>query len=99
LGIPSSGCIFKNVPNTEELKKLFPKFVEADFVPGGFIIDKAGLKGLSNGDIEVSEKHAAWMINKGHGTSSQVKNLISEVKDRVADKFGVNLQEEVFFLE
>lgn len=99
LGIPSSGCIFQNVPNTDELKKLFPNFSDEKFVPGGFIIDQAGLKGLSNGDIEVSEKHAAWMINKGHGTSSQVKSLISEVKERVKDKFGINLEEEVFFLE
>lgn len=99
LGIPSSGCIFQNVPNNEELKQLFPRFADSEHVPGGFIIDQAGLKGLNHGDIEVSEKHAAWMINKGNGTSDQVKGLIAEVKARVADKFGIKLQEEVFFLE
>lgn len=99
LGLHSSGCIFQNVPNDDKLKQLFPQFAEASHVPGGFIIDQAGLKGLSYGDIEVSEKHAAWMINKGNGTADQVKNLIDEVKARVADKFGVELHEEVFFLK
>jgi UDP-N-acetylmuramate dehydrogenase len=99
LGLASSGCIFQNVPNNPQLQQLFPQFADKDFVPGGFIIDQAGLKKLQNGDIEVSEKHAAWMINKGQGTASQVKNLIEEVKQKVANKFGVNLQEEVFFLE
>lgn len=99
LGIPSSGCIFQNVPNTPELQELFPQFAEATHVPGGFIIDQAGLKGMSEGDISVSEKHAAWMINQGQGTATQVKTLISRVKKAVADKFGIQLQEEVFFLE
>jgi UDP-N-acetylmuramate dehydrogenase len=98
LGLPSSGCIFQNTPNTPKLKQLFPQFAERTHVPGGFLIDQAGLKGERIGDVEVSEKHAAFMINKGQGTEGQLRQLVSLVKQRVKDAFGVELHEEVFYL-
>lgn len=98
LGEPSSGCIFQNVPNTPELKERFPQFAERAQVPAGFLIDQAGLKGERVGDVEVSHKHAAFMVNKGRGTARDLKQLISLVKERVLEKFGVHLQEEVFYL-
>lgn len=98
LGLPSSGCIFQNVPNTAALRTLFPQFAEKAHVPGGFLIDQAGLKLAREGDIEVSQKHAAFFVNKGHGTAAQVTALINKVKRTVREKFGVELQEEVFWL-
>lgn len=98
LGMPSSGCIFQNTPNTEHLKELFPQFQDREFVPSGFIIDQAGLKGEKIGGIEVSEKHAAFFINTGDGTAEELQQLISKVKRSVYEKFGVELQEEVFYL-
>lgn len=98
LGMPSSGCIFQNTPNTPELKKLFPQFSEKAFVPGGFLIDQAGLKGLREGDLEVSEKHAAFMVNHGQGTAADLERLIAKVKAAVKAKFGVELHEEVFYI-
>jgi UDP-N-acetylmuramate dehydrogenase len=98
LGLPSSGCIFQNTPNTPELKQLFPQFADRTHVSGGFLIDQAGLKGERIGDVEVSDKHAAFMINKGHGTAAELKQLVARVKQGVRDKFGVELQEEVFYL-
>jgi UDP-N-acetylmuramate dehydrogenase len=99
LGEPSSGCVFQNVPNTEHLRQLFPQFADRTHVPGGFLIDQAGLKGVREGDIEVSQKHAAFMVNKGQGTSADLKKLISKVKGSVKQQFGVDLQEEVFYLQ
>jgi UDP-N-acetylmuramate dehydrogenase len=98
LGKASSGCIFQNTPNTPALQKLFPQFADKPFVPGGFLIDQAGLKGMRVGDIEVSEKHAAWLINHGAGTQKEVRTAIEQIKTTVRDKFGVELQEEVFYL-
>ena len=98
LGMPSSGCIFQNVPNNSYLKELFSQFSDKDFVPGGFLIDQAGLKGEKEGDVEVSEKHAAFFVNNGDGTSHDLRKLISKVKRRVKEKFGVELEEEVFHL-
>lgn len=99
LGHPSSGCIFKNTPNTPQLKKLFPQYRNRDYMPTGFLIDQAGLKGIKVGDIEVSNKHAAFFINRGQGTAQDLKKLINLVKKTVQDKFGVELEEEVFYLE
>ncbi len=98
LGEPSSGCIFQNVPNTPELRARFPQFAERSHVPGGFLIDQAGLKGHRHGDIEVSHKHAAFFVNKGHGTAKDVLDLIHLVKDQVKNQFQVELREEVFVL-
>jgi UDP-N-acetylmuramate dehydrogenase len=98
LGMPSSGCIFQNVPNDPNLQKLFPQFAERSHVPGGFLIDQAGLKGERVGDVEVSQKHAAFFVNHGTGTSEQVEELVTKVKQRVKAKYGVELHEEVFYL-
>lgn len=98
LGEPSSGCIFQNAPITPELKKQFPQFADKKFISGGFLIDQAGMKGETEGDIEVSRKHAAFFINKGYGTAADVKKLINRVKAKVKSQFGVELQEEVFYL-
>lgn len=98
LGMPSSGCIFQNVPNTPHLQELFPKFAERSHVPGGFLIDQAGMKGERIGDIEVSQKHAAFFVNHGNGTSKQVEELVEKVKASVKAQFGVELHEEVFYL-
>lgn len=99
LGLPSSGCIFQNVPNNPKLKKLFPEFADRQYISGGFLIDQAGLKGTKQGDIEVSHKHAAFFVNHGKGTAKDVGKLVQIVKDRVFKKFGINLKEEVFYLK
>ncbi len=98
LGIPSSGCIFQNCPTDENLRKMFPDFAETTFVPAGYIIDQAGLKGTKQGGISVSTKHAAWFVNDGTGTSEDVKKLLEVVKTAVHKQFGVTLHEEVFYL-
>lgn len=98
LGLPSSGCIFQNVPNTPELKQRFPQFAQQTHISAGFLIDQAGLKKTRVGQIEVSDKHAAFMINLGGGTSAQTQQLIDLVKAAVKKQLGVELQEEVFYL-
>lgn len=98
LGLPSSGCIFKNTPNSPHLKELFPEFKDQRFVSTGFLIDRAGLKGIRVGGVEVSTKHAAFFINTGNGTAADLKKLIELVKSRVKSKFDVKLKEEVFYL-
>lgn len=99
LGEPSSGCYFRNSPNTPILKARFAQYAERRECPSAFLIDQAGLKGAKVGDIEVSQKHAAFFVNKGFGTSDQVRELAQIVKDKVYKEFGVELKEEVFFLE
>lgn len=103
LNYPSSGCVFQNPPNTAELKKLFPQFANQAFIPAGFLIDQAGLKGKQIGQIAVSEQHAAFLINLAKGQDDQasaqnVKLLIDLIKSTVKSKFAINLKEEIFYL-
>lgn len=64
----------------------------------GKLIMDAGLRGFSVGDAQVSEKHCGFVINKGNATAADVWELIAEVRKRVKDQFGVELQPEVRFL-
>ncbi len=98
LGIPSSGCMFRNPSNTPSLQKKFPEHADRQFIPAGFLIEQAGLKGKRIGNIEVSQKHAAWLINTGDGTSADVRALVQLIKNRIHSLYGVELHEEVFFL-
>jgi len=98
LGMPSSGCTFQNTPNTAHLKALFPQFAERSHLPAGFLIEQAGLKGARVGDIQISEKHAAFFINLGQGSANDVAALVEKVKTTVAHQFKVELREEVFYL-
>jgi len=61
----------------------------------GALIEQAGLKGLSVGGAQVSEKHAGFIINTGDATAADILCLISKVQAAVLDRFGVQLETEV----
>ena len=59
------------------------------------LVDEAGCRGLELGGAKVSEKHTNFLINTGDATSSDIENLGEEVRRRVAEKTGVNLEWEI----
>lgn len=61
----------------------------------GKLIEDAGLRGFTLGGAQVSEKHCGFVVNKGHATAAEIKALIEEVKARVKEKSGVELEMEV----
>ncbi len=75
----SSGSVFKNPPES----------------PAGMLIEQAGLKGFTIGGAKVSEVHANYIINMGNASTSDITDLISMIKRRVWEKFGIDLIEEV----
>lgn len=75
----TAGCIFKN-PST--------------WMPAGALIDKLGLKGFAIGDVQVSEKHANYFINRGNATLENVRSLIAEIREKAAAQ-GFDLDTEV----
>ena len=77
----SAGCIFKNPPGIDE--------------SAAGLIDKCGLKGLRIGGAAVSEIHANFIINTGKASASDVTELMSAVKTKVNDRFGVELVPEI----
>ena len=61
----------------------------------GRLIEDAGLKGVSVGAAQVSEKHAGFLINRGGATCDDMLRLIELVQQRVREQFGVQLECEV----
>ena len=64
----------------------------------GTLIDQCGLKGLTVGGAQVSEKHAGFVINRGGATAADVRELIRQVQARVWEEKGVRLEPEVCIL-
>ena len=65
----------------------------------GTLIQETGLKGLTVGGAQVSEKHAGFVINIGGATCQDVRALIKEVQEKVQQAHGVMLEPEVKFIE
>ena len=76
---PSAGSTFKRPPGYF----------------AGTLIDETGLKGLSIGGAQVSEKHAGFIINRGGATAEDILALIAEVQRRVFEARGIKLIPEV----
>ncbi len=91
-GIASSGCFFRNISSKEKEKMNLPT------TSAGYLIDKAGLKNYSVGEFFVSPIHANFIINKGKGKREDLIKLLSIIKNRVKEKFGVELKEEVIVI-
>jgi UDP-N-acetylmuramate dehydrogenase len=59
------------------------------------LIDKAGCRGLSLGDAEVSTMHCNFLINRGQATAADLEALGEEVRRRVLETSGVALEWEI----
>ena len=79
LDYPNAGSVFRNPPGYS----------------AGWLIEEAGAKGLREGDAQVSEKHANFIVNLGNATAKDVIILISKVQDIVDRKFGIKLEKEI----
>ena len=61
----------------------------------GKLVSDCGLKGMSVGGAQVSEKHAGFIVNSGGATSRDILDLVQLVKKTVFEKTGVLLEEEI----
>ncbi len=59
------------------------------------LVDEAGCRGYAVGGAQVSEKHTNFLINTGDATSADIEALGEEVRRRVKNKSGVDLQWEI----
>ena len=82
LDLPSAGSTFKRPEG---------------YFAGKLIMD-AGLRGFTVGGAQVSEKHCGFVVNRGNATAAAVWKLICEVKRRVKEMTGVELEPEVKLL-
>lgn len=86
-GTLNSGCMFQNVQ-----QKLGPG---NHGTSAGYLIDQVGLKGATVGDAEVSVKHGNFFINKGGASSADIIKLAELCRQKVKEKFGVDLEYEI----
>ena len=59
------------------------------------LIKDSGCVGMSVGDAHISSKHCNFFLNKGNAKSEDLENLIYQVKKKVLDKTGINLELEL----
>ena len=80
--IYNAGSVFKNT---------------SDYYAGE-LIDNAGLKGYEIDGVRVSEKHANFFVAEKGAKAISLFNLVQYVKDKVSNKFGITLEEEIIFI-
>lgn len=59
------------------------------------VIDDAGMRGASVGGAEMSAMHPNFMINKGGATAADLENLGEEVRKKVFENSGIQLEWEI----
>lgn len=100
-GYASTGCIFKNfeIPKDFVCKDGAPsipeEFLQKGKISAGWLIDQAGMKGVQVGGAQVSPTHGNFIVNLGEAKGSDVLTLIEEIKEKVYNIFGIELQEEI----
>ena len=67
-------------------------------VPTGFLSSACGCRGLTVGGAQISHRHGNFVVHRGDSTATDIWKLTREVKRRVRERFGVELQEEVLFI-
>jgi UDP-N-acetylmuramate dehydrogenase len=83
-GIKTFGSTFKN-----------PDDPRAGGRSAGQLLEAAGCRGLGLGEARFAEKHANFVENTGHATTTDVLALMAEGRRRVHERFGVVLEPEV----
>jgi UDP-N-acetylmuramate dehydrogenase len=78
----------KNLPNAGSVFKRPKGFYV------GAMIDELNLKGFTIGGAQVSPKHGGFIVNMGDATGEDILAIIREVKARVLNRFGVDLEVE-----
>ena len=85
--LPSAGSIFKNI--------VIDKLENREKISAGYLIEQCGLKGKQIGGAQISEKHANFIVNLGQAKAKEVKELMNLIKERVKEKFGLDLEKEI----
>lgn len=67
-------------------------------VAAAWFLEQVGAKGMREGGIRIAHYHANLIYNPGGGTARELRRMILELKRRVADRFGFELEEEVQYI-
>jgi len=97
-----AGSIFKNLilaELPESARSVVPReIVREGKIPSAWFLEQVGAKGMRRGDIQVADYHANLIYNAGHGVARDLREVIGDLKARVRERFGIELEEEVQFI-
>lgn len=97
--IHSAGSYFMNPIVSENLQALFEEEKgtpsRGGRVPAGWLIEKAGFKGVSKNGASTGERSSNYVINTGGAVAADVQELTKEIQDKVKEEFGVELEREI----
>lgn len=97
-----AGSIFKNLLLSElpsDVAALVPpSVVREGKIPAAWFLEQVGAKGMQRGDIHVATYHANLLYNAGDGTAVDLRAVIVELKRRVRERFGIEIEEEVQYV-
>ena len=82
-----AGSYFKN-----------PVLPDGRKVPAAYFLERVGAKKMKKGGAAVYPLHANFIINREKASAQDVLRLARELKNRVKERFDVDLEEEVIFL-
>ena len=104
----NAGSFFKNpVVGAAAAERLLAEYPDMPHYPApegrvklaaGWLIDRAGMKGLRKGAVGVHERQALVLVNHGGATGGEVIAFAHEVQERVRGKFGIEIDTEVNIL-
>ncbi len=97
-----AGSIFKNLIFSElpeRVQAMVPlEAVKGGKAPSAWFLDVTGVKGMRSGGIHVADYHANLIFNAGGGTAQELRQVIGELKRRVRERFGIDLEEEIQYV-
>lgn len=82
LALPNCGSVFRNPVGDSS----------------GRLLEASGAKNFSVGGVHVWENHANFIINDGHGNSTDILEIMYKMYSAVKEKFGIELKPEVRYL-
>ena len=100
--VRAAGSYFMNPIAPPSVREMFEKEKKTASrggrVPAGWLIEKAGMKGVKIGGASASEQHPNYLKNDGTATANDVLALAKKIKDAVREQFGIELKEEAVIL-
>lgn len=102
----NAGSFFKNpVVEKEVAERLLAEWPDAPHYPtadnakiklaAGWLIDKAGMKGVVDGNVGVHPRQALVLINTGGASGNEVLTFARKVQAEVFARFGIAIDTEV----
>lgn len=92
IGVPCSGCIFRNISQDDAMRLATPNLTTST----GYIIESLGLKGTKIGGAEISTHHSNFILNTNGASAGNVLELINLIKEKAQSTYGLKLKEEIF---